>query len=228
MKKLLLILAFLVPSPALAAVALISATDMSGNNTVSVDTTTGANRAACVNIGGDLTDNTTAVTVGTDTLTLMTKVQVSGNRFHYSFCGILTVTGTQTVTITGGTLALSTTLLYSGAGTPKNGVTATGNSATPSITASPTPASTSWLAGGTGNDAAVSVAGANTTCRSQGGVCTSSLQQSDSNGVTSPTSLNWSLTPGGNWAAYAVEIPVAAGAAAVATPIQSLVKSFWW
>ena len=229
MKKLLLISLMLFSAHfANAAVALISATNMGASNTADVNTTSGSNRVMVVNIGGDVSDNTTAVSVGSDSLTFMVKRQVSGNRWHYQYCGILTVTGTQTVTITGGSLALSTAQLYSGAGACKNATSATGNSGAPSV--SITAASDSWLAGGVGNDAAAAVAGANTTCRSQGGVCTSSIQQDDSNGVASPISLNWTIAPSGNWAAYGSELPVAVSAAA---PIPSILKLLmgmvqWW
>lgn len=230
MKKLstLLLVAFFLPSASYAAVARVSATNMTNSTTASVDTTSGANRVMCVGIGGATTDTVTGVTVGSDTLTFESKVQVSGNRYHYNYCGVLTVTGTQTVTITGSGLALSTAVLYSGAGVPKNPRTATGNSQAPSVSASPAPAADSWIFGGGGNDATFFVAGANTTCVSEGGVCSSSIEQADSNGIASPTALNWTLVVTGNWAAYLVEIPAAAAVASVPTSIQSLVQSLWW
>ena len=225
MKYFLILLFLISPQISSAAVAFVSATNMVASQTASVDTGTGANRVACVTASAQ-TDILTGVTVGSDTLSFQTKVAVSGYNINWMYCGVLTVTGTQTVTISGsGTYQLNTTLLYSGAGTPKNAVTNTGNGTSGTVTASPTPASTSWLVGGGANDSIVIVAGSNTTCRNVNG-CPgdSAIGAFDSNGVASPTALN--TTVAGNWAMFAVEIPVPS-AAATPTSLLGLIRAFW-
>lgn len=189
------------------AVSLTTVVDLGSSNSGTIDTGSGSDRVVCVGIGGDTSDLTTDVSVGSDTLTLEAKVQVLNNRWHYVFCGVMTVTGSQTITITGGSLALSTAILYSGAGTPLNGSSNSGNGTTAFVSIAG--ASDSWLFGSVGNDAIATIMGSNTTCRSQGGTCTSSLAQADSNGVASPTALNFTVA--NNWGVVGVEIPNAGG-----------------
>lgn len=218
MKKLLLtLLILLLPNVSFAAIAHYASYDASNNFSFSMDGGSG-NRVIVFAGSGDTSDNISGVTWNGEAFTKFVTVNFAAiGRYNVLWCLVPTGTGSQTFTASGITgSSVMTVSVYTGAGNCKNAVTNSGSGATSIITASPAPASTSWIVGGGGNDASAISAGSNTTMRSP----SSSQGQADSNGAVSPTALNFTHSSG-NWATYAVEIPEA-----VATAIHPF-WAFW-
>ena len=215
MKKLLLtLLILLLPNVSFAAIAHYASYDATNNFSFSMDGGSG-NRVIVFSGSGDTTDNISGVTWNGEAFTKFVTVNFAAiGRYNVLWCLVPTGTGSQTFTASGITgSSVMTVSVYTGAGNCKNNVTNSGSGATSIITASPAPASTSWIVGGGGNDASAISAGSNTTMRSGA----SSQGQADSNGVASPTALNFTHSSGA-WATYAVEIPEA---------VTSIIMSFW-
>jgi len=228
MKYLLTILIFFsLAGNVSAAIAHYNSYDATSVFTGSFDGGTGTNRVIVFRGAADTSDNITSVTWNGEGFTKFITVNYAAiGRYNVLWCLQPTGTGTQNYAINGiGGSSILTFSVYTGAGNCKNNVHTTGTGTSGSATASPAPATDSWLVGGGGNDAAALVMGANTTAR---GFTGSSQGGADSNGVTSPTALNFSFGGGSaNWAAYLVEIPAVAGAVSTPTSLLGLVRAFW-
>ncbi len=200
------------------AISITSTTNItagSGPFTASIDGGSGSGRTFVYVAFGDTSDNMSTVTWNGEAFTKLGSYNVGGafGRFAYIWYLIPVGTGSQTFTMSGPSdVGNSRVLLYGGAGTPINYVhtTAASTGTSSSLSASPTPASTSWLVGMGGNASANIVAGTNTTLRGNN----ASVNGADSNGVSSPTAL--AFTWGGSNTDYFIqlcELPVAAVAA---------------
>lgn len=209
MKKLLFTLAILLlPNVSFAAIAHYASYDASNNFSFSMDGGSGS-RVIVFYGAGDTTDNISGVTWNGESFTKYVTTNFAAiGRYNVLWCLVPTGTGSKTFTASGITgSSVMTVSVYTGAGGCQNAVTNSGSGATSIITASPAPASTSWIVGGGGNDVSAISAGSNTTMRSP----SSSQGQADSNGTVSPTALNFTHSSG-NWATYAVEVTAAASA----------------
>ena len=208
MKTLLITLLFLLPNISFASIAHYASYDVSNVFTGSFDGGSGSNRTIILHGAGDTSDNISSVTWNGENFTKMgTTLFPATTRYNVIWCLQPTGSGTQNYAINGiGGSSVMTMSVYTGAGACKNYVHTTGSGLSGSVTASPTPASDSWLVGGGGNDANFLIAGSNTTLRSGA----SSQGGADSNGVSSPTALNFTFNgSSANWSAYLIELPVA-------------------
>ncbi len=183
------------------AINFVSFQDASSSSQ-SVDIGTGSNRCL-VFVGATAigSDSITAVSVNGESFTKQGSRQSGGGNRYQTIWTLLnpSSTGTQTLTITG-TVSVSGLLLYSGVDEVKNfnsNAAASGTSGSVSITAD----NGDWLVGGGISDVNTINASTNTTLRSG----SSSIIQVDSNGVASPTALNFTFQSGG-WCVTGVAI----------------------
>jgi hypothetical protein len=218
----LLVLMLLAPSGVFAAIAHVSSFDTTNTFSGSFDGGSGANRVIVFHGSADTSDNITAITWNGEGFTkLGVTLFAATGRYNTIWClSNPSGSGSQNYVISGASgSSVITFSVYSGAGTCQNYIHTTGSGTAGTATASPVPASTSWLVGGGGNDASAEAMGSNTTQR---GLTGSSQATADSNGVASPTALNFTHSSG-NWAAYLVELTVAAGGGgAAAAPRQDM------
>ncbi len=143
-------------------------------------------------------DSITAISVGSLSLTKVGSVQSGGgpNRYITMWAGVPSQTSSQTLTITGAE-AGGVVLVYDGVKTstsPKNFNSTTGNTSG-SVSLSITANNGDWLVGECISDVGGVTAGSNTTVREDA----SSAISVDSNGVASPTALNFSLGSSGKY-----------------------------
>jgi len=196
------------------AIALVSTTNITVPNTTAVNAGSGANRLIMCVTCGDITDNMSAVTWNGESLTKgLTQNFSAIGRFNYIwYLHNPSGTGSQNLVITGagGGGSISTCLVYSDvSGIPTDFIQSTVNGT--SIANNHTAVTGDWLVGGGGNDVSTLSFGTNTTVRSGA----SSQGQADSNGVSSPTALNYTCT-GGNMATYGAVISPSVAAPATA------------
>lgn len=170
------------------------------NTGATVNIGTGTNRIVVyTGFTASGSDSITAVSVGSLALTKVGSHQgPGGNRFITMWAGYPTQTGSQTLTIIG-TEAGGVVNEYTGVKQtlqPKNFVSSSGTQNGGTITQPVTANSTDWILGGAGYDVGTVTVGTNTTSRSSAG----SSIIADSNGVVSPTALNYNLQSGSSGA----------------------------
>ena len=204
------VLLFSIGQTAYAAIALYGATNVLQVFNTTIDGGSGPNRVIIYAGAGDTSDNLTSVTWGGESFTKLVDQFFPGTtRFNYVWCLNPIGTGNQNFVANGiVNSSVMTVLVYTGAGSCKNANTASGIGTSGSV--SLTAADGDWLVGGGGNDVGTIAVGSNTTAR---GLTGSSQGQADSNGVASPTALNFTF-PNSNWTAYGVVI------SPIATPIN--------
>lgn len=180
------------------------------NTGASVDIGSGSTRLivymARTTIGSD---SVTAVQVGSLSLTKVGSRQTgAGNRYLTMWAGYPTQTGSQTLTVTG-TEAGGVVLTYNEVlqtGQPKNFASSAGNTSG-AVSLSVTANNGDWLIGACISDVGDVDVGANTTAREDSG----SAMEVDSNGVASPTALNFTLAGSGGYAIIGAAFAPTAG-----------------
>lgn len=212
MKKLTTILLafFFIPLVSQAAIALVSHTDGVTDDTFSANVGSGSNRYACAMMKAGTNSSPSTVSVGSDSLSQIYTITAYFSRRLEAWCGPLTVDGTQTVSYTGSLadgMGHWSLVVYSGvdtvAGVGDYG-TNSGNDTTPII--SLTASDGDWLVGNINSE----------STDVEGGTDTREIYDingdgiADSNGVSSPSALNWTQS-GGNWWTGGLVLSPAAG-----------------
>lgn len=178
--------------------------DQLGSATPTVDIGSSSNRILlCSTQGANGSDSVSAVTWNTtETMTKQASQQTGSNRFQTIWSLTPVGTGSHGAVIVG-TLDIETFIVYSGVaqtGQPHNATTASGTSATSSISIT-TAGSTDWIFASLNNSASGQTPDGNTTKRSGGSNSTNAAN--DSNGTASPTSLGYTFTSSA-WGAVGV------------------------
>jgi len=175
--------------------------DGSGTSVTVAHTCTGDNRILfAVAVGSNESDTLTSCTYNSASMTLIDKLQVSGDRWVYLFYLIAPATGTNNLTanfseITDPTINGASYTGVSQTGQPDSNNTGTADSTTLTISTT-TVADNCWLVMGVKNTQSTPVAGTGTTRRDTGGAA----GILDSNGAKSPAgsySLEETQTPSG-------------------------------
>lgn len=173
-------------------------------------------------------DSVTAVTWNGESFTKVGSRQSGAARYATMWYLIPSGTGTQTLSITGGQCCNTTFLVYSGTdqAAPKNFNSAAG-STSGAVSVSVTANNGDWLVGAGISNVGTVTESTNTTLRSGSG----SNIQVDSNGVASPTALNFSLGSSGSYALIGVAIAPSASSGptnlkSLDTNVKSNIKSY--
>ena len=230
----------LFPFSAFASIAFDNAgacTPASSASNISCSLTvgSGANRIEIIGIWAD--DNvsisgqiTTVSYASVEASSLATSTTANGNEAVYLWCLVAPTSGSNTLKATftgmsGGDTFNVMATSYSGVTQTCSGLTTaigstnSGTNPTVSLTGS---GSSPWLVGIASNSNSAVTAGSNTTSRVSDA---DSRNMSDSNGLVSPSALNWTSSSGA-WAAAVVNL-TAAGSVSSPSPIL-LTSVFWW